>query len=46
MTHRYNDHRKRPKLQDPHLGILKVYAFCQKIQERTSVSGESAAGVM
>ena len=26
-------------------GILKIYAFCQKIQQRDSDPGESAAGV-
>ena len=34
-----------PKLKENQLGILKIYAFCQKIQERTSGPGESAAGI-
>ena len=36
---------KRPKLQDTQLGILKFYAFCQKIQQRALGPGESAVGV-
>ena len=28
------------------LRILKIYAFCQKIQQRTLVPGDSAAGFM
>ena len=42
----YNDNTKRPKLQDTQLGILKIYGFCQKIQQEASGSVESAAGVM
>ena len=40
MDETYNDNIKRPKLQDTQLGILKIYAFCQKfsrgpwVQER------------
>ena len=33
MSQRY-DNIKRPKLQDTQLGILKIYAFCQKVQQR------------
>ena len=36
---------QRPKPQDTQLGILKIYAFSLKIQQRASCPGESAAGV-
>ena len=42
MSQRYNDNIKRPKPQERQLEILKTYAFCQKIQQRASVLGESA----
>ena len=45
MSQTYNDNIKRPKLQDILLGILKTYAFCQKLQQRASGPGESTAGV-
>ena len=45
MNQRYNDYVKRPKPQDTQLGILKIYAFYQKIQQRTSGPGENTAGV-
>ena len=45
MSQRYNDNIKRPKLQDTQLGILKIYVFCQKIQQRVSGPGESAGDV-
>ena len=45
MSQTYNDNIKRPKLQDTQLGISKIYLFCQKIQQRSSGPGESAAGV-
>ena len=45
MSQRYNDNTERPKLEENQLGILKVYAFCQKVQERASGPRESAAGV-
>ena len=45
MSQRYNDNIKRPKPQDTRLWILKIYAFCQKIQQRSSGPGESTAGV-
>ena len=34
-----------PNPQENQLEILNIYAFCQKIQQRASGSGESAAGV-
>ena len=37
--------QKRPKLNENQLCILKIYAFCQKIQQRALVSGEITAGV-
>ena len=40
------DNTKRPKPQDIQLGILKIYAFCWKIQQKVSGPGESAAGVV
>ena len=46
MTQRYNNNTKRPKPKENHLRILKIYAFCQKIHQRASGSGESTAGVM
>ena len=45
VNQRYNDNIKRPKQQDTLLGILKIYSFCQKIQQRASGPGENA-GVM
>ena len=45
MSQTNNDNIKRPKLQGTLLGILKTYAFCQKLQRRASGSGESTAGV-
>ena len=45
MSQRYNDKKKIPKLKDTQLGILKIYAFFQKIQQIASDPGESAAGV-
>ena len=46
MSQRYNDNIKRPKLQDIQLGILKIYAYFRKIQQRVSGPGASTAGVM
>ena len=46
MSQRYNDNTKRPKPKQNQPGILKIYRFCQKIQQRASGPGESAAGVM
>ena len=44
MSQTYNYNIKRSKLQDIQLGILKVYAFCWKIQQRALGPGESAEG--
>ena len=46
MSQRCNDNIKRLKPQDAQLGILKIYTFCQKIQQRVLHPGESTAGVM
>ena len=40
---KHNDNIKRAKLQNAQLEILRIYAFCWKIQQR--MLGESAAGV-
>ena len=45
MSQTDNDDIKRPKLQDIPLGILKTYAFYQKLQWRALVPLESTAGV-
>ena len=45
MSQRYNDNIKRPKLQDTQQGILKIYSFCWKIQQKALGPGESTAGV-
>ena len=45
MSQRCNDNTKSPKLKEKQLGILKIYTFCQKIQQRVSGPGESASGV-
>ena len=46
MRQRYNNNTKRPKPKEDQLGILKIYAFCQKIQQKLSAEQiqESAAG--
>ena len=41
-----NDKAKRPMLKENHLGILKIYAFCQKIQQRASGPEKSAVVVL
>ena len=46
MSQRYNHNIKRPKPKENQLGIWKIYAFCQKIQQRALGPGEKAAGVM
>ena len=46
MRQRYNGNTERPKPKENQLGILKIYAFCQKIQHRASGQTESTAGVM
>ena len=45
MSQRYNDNTERPKLKENQLRILKVYGFCQKVQQRASGPGDSAVGV-
>ena len=45
MNQRYNDSTERPKPKENQLGILKIYAFYQKIQQNASGLGESAAAV-
>ena len=45
MSQRYNDNTKKPKLKETQPGILKIYIFCWKIQQKGSIAGESAAGV-
>ena len=40
MSQRYNDNTKRPKLKENQLRSLKIYTFCQKIQQRVSGPGE------
>ena len=45
MSQRYNDNIKRPKPKENQLGVLKIYTFCQKIQQKASGPGESTAGV-
>ena len=45
MSQRYNDNKKRPKPKENQLGILKVYTFCWKIQQRASIPSENVAGV-
>ena len=42
MSQRYNGNIKRPKP----LGILEIYSFCQKIQQKASGPGESTTGIM
>ena len=37
---RYTDNTKRPKPKENQLGIIKIYAFCQKLQQMTSGPGE------
>ena len=45
MSQRYNYKTKRSKPKENQLGIIKIYAFCWKNQQRSSSPGESAAGV-
>ena len=35
--------QKKPELKENQLGILKIDAFCQKIQQRASGPGDSTA---
>ena len=44
MRQRYNNNTTMSKPQENQLGILKIYTFCQKIQQIPQVQ-ESAAGV-
>ena len=46
MSQKHNGNTKRPKLKENQVGILKIYAFCQKIQQKALGPGESTAGVM
>ena len=39
------DNTNRPKPEENQLRILKIYAFCRKIQQRASAPEESAAEV-
>ena len=39
------DNTNRPKPEENQLRILKIYAFCRKIQQRVSGPEESAAEV-
>ena len=43
-SQRYDDKAKRPKPQVSHLGILSVYAFCWKINQRALGPGEALLG--
>ena len=45
MSQKFNDNTKKQKSKKNQLGILKIYAFCWKIQQRASGQKESAAGV-
>ena len=45
MSQRHNDNIKRPKPKENQLEVLKIYTFCQKIQQKASGPGESTAGV-
>ena len=45
MSQRYDVNTERPKLKGNQLGFSKIYAFCQKTQQRTSDPGENASKV-
>ena len=45
MSQKCKENTKRPKPQNTQLGILKIFAFCWKIKQRTLGPGESAARV-
>ena len=45
MSQRYNYNTKKPNSLDTQLGILTIYTFCWKIQQRALCLGVSAAGV-
>ena len=40
MSQRYSGNKKRPKLEEIQPGILKIYVFCQKIQQSSLAPGE------
>ena len=40
MKQKHKNNRKRPKPKENQPGILKFYAFCQKIQQKTSGPGK------
>ena len=44
MSQKYNDNTKRAKPKENQLGILKFYAFCQKIWQKALGPGEHATG--
>ena len=44
MRQRY-DNIKRQEPKENQLGILKIYTFCQKVQQRALGPGQSTAGV-
>ena len=46
IVNRYSDDTKRPKLKENQLGILKIYTFCQKIQQKVSGPGESSVWLL
>ena len=43
ISERYNGFIKKPKSEENQLGILKIYTFCQKIQQKALGAGQSAA---
>ena len=45
MIQRYNGNIERSKLEVTQPGILKIYAFYRKLQERASGPGECTGGV-
>ena len=45
MSQGYNGNTKRPKPKENQQGILKIYSFCQEIQQRALGQAESTAGV-
>ena len=46
MSQRHNDNIKKPKPQDVQLGILKIYIFYEKTQQRALGPADSIAGVI
>ena len=45
MNQRNNDNTKWPNLKENQQQILKIYSFCQKIQQRALSPKDSTAGV-